>query len=230
MSKSAVVIGVNGALGRSVCSAFQRAGYTVIGTDLQPTVADVNIPIDSAVSYAESSKQVAQKVSEASPKVDAVICVAGGWNGGYPKDDDVFTSLENMYNMNMKSALLAAHIASRFLKEDGLFVLTGASAALGPTPFMVAYGMTKAATHHLLDSVVADSNFPQGTRAVAILPLTLDTPSNRAAMPTADYSTWTPVDDIANKLVSWSDKQEAITSGDKYLIKTAEGVTSWTKA
>jgi len=49
-----------------------------------------------------------------------------------------------MFEFNVQSSVAAAHIAANSLKEGGLLVLTGADAAIGPTPLMIAYGITKA--------------------------------------------------------------------------------------
>lgn len=73
-----------------------------------------------------------------------------------------------------------------------MVVLTGASAALGTTPGMLGYGMSKAATHFLVQSMAADPLFRKATVA-AILPVTIDTPSNRMAMPNAKHDDWTKV-------------------------------------
>lgn len=82
-----------------------------------------------------------------------------------------------------------------------LIVLTGASAALDPRACtaMLGYGMSKQATHFLARSLAAwfeeqQAGKGQGQATVAaVLPTTLDTPANRAAMPTADFGAWTKV-------------------------------------
>ena len=49
---------------------------------------------------------------------------------------------------------------------------------------MIGYGMAKAAVHQLVKSLAAEkSGLPAGTLAVALLPITLDTPMNRKFMP-----------------------------------------------
>ena len=82
----------------------------------------------------------------------------------------------------------------------------GAAAAMGPTPGMPAYGLTKAATHHLLSSLSAeDGGLPSGSSANALMPQTIDTKSNREAMPDADYSEWVKPEDIAIELRMWTE-------------------------
>lgn len=80
----------------------------------------------------------------------------------------------------------------------GLITLPGAKAGLEGTPGMIGYGMAKAAVHHLTKSLGAPlSGLPQGCVALALLPVTLDTPMNRKWMPNADTSQWTPLEFIS---------------------------------
>lgn len=103
-----------------------------------------------------------------------------------------------MLKQSVWSSVIASSIASKYLKPGGILVLTGAKAALGPTPGMIGYGLAKAAVHHLTKSL-ADENggLPTGAYVFSILPVTLDTPMNRKWMPKADTSTWTPLEFVA---------------------------------
>lgn len=63
---------------------------------------------------------------------------------------------------------------------------------------MIGYGLAKAAVHQLTKSLSAPkSGLPANAKAVAILPITLDTPMNRKFMPKADFSSWTPLETVA---------------------------------
>jgi hypothetical protein len=48
------------------------------------------------------------------------------------------------------------------------------------------------------------SGLPIDTIVTCVLPITIDTPSNRSAMPTADRSTWTPTASFANSVFAWA--------------------------
>lgn len=107
-----------------------------------------------------------------------------------------------MWMQSVWSSLISASLASKYLKEGGVLTLTGAKAALEPTPGMIGYGTAKAAVHHLTKSLAAkDGGLPENSLTVAILPVMLDTPMNRKWMPKADVSTWTPLEYVA-KLVN----------------------------
>nr|KAJ3421497.1 hypothetical protein HK105_003298 [Polyrhizophydium stewartii] len=88
---------------------------------------------------------------------------------------------------------------------------------------MIAYGLAKAAVHQLVKSASGpNSGLPAGAKVTAI---TLDTPMNRKFMPDADTSTWTPMDFVANKFLSWADGTEPVESGSLLRLVTADHKT-----
>jgi len=120
-----------------------------------------------------------------------------------------------MWRQSVWSSLISSSLASSHLKDGGLLTLTGAKAALEPTPGMIGYGMAKAAVHHLTKSLSQkDGGLPNESTVVAILPITLDTPMNRKWMPKADFSTWTPLDFVAELFYNWSSGKNRPNSGD----------------
>lgn len=102
--------------------------------------------------------------------------------------------------------------------------MIGATPALSATPGMMGYGLAKAATHHLVQTLGATtgksmekkSKRKEGRRlrqhaesldtlsVVGILPTTIDTPSNRNGMPDADFTKWTKPRDIAAEICKWA--------------------------
>jgi hypothetical protein len=69
---------------------------------------------------------------------------------------------------------------------------------------MLAYGMVKSSTHYLVQSLSQDPAFlEKQASALCVVPSVIDTPGNRAGMPSEDFSNWTKSDDIADLLVNW---------------------------
>jgi NAD(P)-dependent dehydrogenase (short-subunit alcohol dehydrogenase family) len=62
-----------------------------------------------------------------------------------------------------------------------------------------AYGATKGAVMRLTESL-ADELRPDRIRVSAVLPTTIDTPQNRAAMPGADVSRWVKPSEVAEAI------------------------------
>jgi len=224
-----VVFGGGGALGRAVVKAFGDAKWRVVSVDF---AANDDAAQNVAIKGEPEADAKAVLAGLGDARADAVVSVAGGWSGGGIGDDGVFASTAKMLSFNVNSALTAAHVAAKVLKPDAdaLLVLTGALAALDATPGMIGYGMSKAATHHLLKSISApNGGLPSGARAVAVAPVTLDTPNNRKGMPKADFSTWTPCDELAAKLLEWAANAAAAAPppGSIVAVKTAAGATTY---
>ena len=89
---------------------------------------------------------------------------------------------------------------------------------------MIAYGVTKAATHHLIKSLVEDFG-KQGRTVLGLLPVTLDTPSNRSSMPSADFSSWTPLSFVAKQVLELAVSVERPPSGSLHKIVTEKNVS-----
>jgi NAD(P)-dependent dehydrogenase (short-subunit alcohol dehydrogenase family) len=142
-------------------------------------------------------------------KYDSIITVAGGWEGT-PLDSLTFIqSIENMFNMNFLSASLAAHLASKFLKENSLLLLTGASVVkkneLDCTS-MLTYQLSKQSVFNLTDTLTKYPKLlPNGTKIVNLCPGVIDTPTNRKYMGDQDTSKWVKPGTISDYLKQWSD-------------------------
>lgn len=228
--RRALVVGGSGALGSAAVSSFAEAGWRVTNVDFTSSSAAArNVALDAESDFPSRVRLVADACGEEGEVYDAVVCAAGGWGGTTPDADDFAAVCESMWQMNGQSAVLAAHLASRFLRPSvGMLTLTGAAAALDATPgFNTAYGMSKSATHHILSSLSADGGgLPDGCVANAILPSTIDTPANRNAMPDADFGEWTPPAAIAEHVLAWaSDPAQRPASGAMVRVVTAGGAT-----
>lgn len=218
-----IVYGGRGALGAKCVSHFKSNNWWVGSIDLNNNPeADLNILVEKDESLVQQESKVLTTVSDAlnGMKLDAVICVAGGWAGGNAKKDLIKNS-DMMWRQSVWSSLISSSLAASHLKEGGLLSLTGAKAALESTPGMIGYGMAKAAVHHLTNSLgQKDGGLPDNSVAVAILPITLDTPMNRQWMPKADFSTWTPLDFVAELFLNWSTGKDRPTTGSLVQLVT----------
>jgi len=224
---SVLVYGGSGQLGVIVVKEFKAAGYEVFSVDLRENPdADHSIAIAGDGSL-NDGKKVVESVHAKGKQLDAVICVAGGFVMSNIKDDAIFSTLDRLLSFNLKSAVSCSYVASHVLKENALLILTGATAGLSATPVMIAYGLTKSATHHLVDSLSKpEAGLPTGTTVAAILPITLDTPQNRKDMPSANFDNWTPLEDVAKILVNWSNGKDRPSNGALVQIKTENKKTA----
>lgn len=92
-------------------------------------------------------------------EVNLIVNAAGGWTGGDASDPEFLGKCERMWQMNVKSSILAAQLAAHHLKPHGLLVFVGAKAvALHPTPDMLAYAMAKSAVASLANNLAAQAD------------------------------------------------------------------------
>ncbi|XP_060526779.1 dihydropteridine reductase [Cylas formicarius] len=228
-----LIYGGRGALGAKCVSHFKANSFWVGSIDLaENPEANCNIVVDKNESFAGQETSIIAAVGEAlkDERLDGIFCVAGGWAGGNAKKD-LCKNSELMWQQSVCSSLIAASLAAKYLNESGVLQLTGAKAALEPTPGMIGYGLAKSAVHHLTKSLADKSGgLPENSVVLAILPVTLDTPMNRKWMPDADRSTWTPLEFVADLFVKWAKREGRPESGTLLQLVTKESRTSVTAA
>merc|ERR1711865_638303 len=234
--RRALVVGGNGSLGRSVAGAFRaNPDWHIISADVtdphskgaDPHSAHEHIRLDPA-SWHLDIDDIVEEVGE----LDFLVCAAGGWGGGTLGDEDCVDVFEQLWRMNVCSAIGAAQLGVKCMRPGGMVVLTGAIGALDETPNMVAYGMAKSAVHQLVLSY-PDDGIPKddgGIEICAILPGVIDTPQNRAAMPDADDTHWTPPLHIAEELSRWAGGEGRPASGSLVQIRTHKSKTEFVAA
>ncbi|KAI1716993.1 short chain dehydrogenase domain-containing protein [Ditylenchus destructor] len=224
-----LVYGGKGALGAAVVDYFKSKNAWVLNVDMvKNDSADANILVDPTNCWIEQESRVLKGVEQSigSEKLDAVLCVAGGWAGGNAASKDFIKNADLVWKQSVWSSAISARVAAEFLKPGGLLQLTGAAAATEGTPGMIGYGFAKAAVHQMVKSLSDEksSGLPEDALVLAILPVTLDTPMNRKWMPKADYSKWTPLSFIAESLYKWTfTNDDRPTSGGLLKFTTENG-------
>ncbi|XP_074807733.1 dihydropteridine reductase isoform X1 [Natator depressus] len=207
----------------------QQRGLWVASIDLaENEEANANVVVKMTDSFTEQADQVTADVGKllGEQKVDAILCVAGGWAGGSAKAKSLYKNSDLMWKQSVWTSTISSHLATKHLKEGGLLTLTGAKAALAGTPGMVGYGMAKGAVHQLCQSLAgANSGLPSRSAALAVLPVTLDTPVNRKSMPDADFSSWTPLEFLAETFYDWIIGKNRPSSGSLIQVVTTGGKT-----
>lgn len=223
-----LIYGGRGALGASCVQYFKNNNWWVGCIDLaENDAADCNIVVEREADWVTQEQGVLSKVETSlnGEKLDAVICVAGGWAGGNAKKDLAKNS-DLMWKQSVWSSAISATVGANHLKDGGLLALTGANPALAGTPGMIGYGMAKAAVHQLTKSLAGEnSGLPENSLVVSILPITLDTPMNRKWMPNADFGTWTPLEFIAELFHKWTTGKERPANGSLVKLVTENAKT-----
>jgi NAD(P)-dependent dehydrogenase (short-subunit alcohol dehydrogenase family) len=204
MTEVALVTGAAGALGSEVARTLHERGCKLALVD-GPQAADrlkqlatslggacfVAGDVTSQATWAEAMPRIERELGEAPSKA---ALVAGAWRGGKAlhaeADDGVWRTMMTA-NVETVYASLRALLPPMVARRHGSIVVIGSRAAVAPATSAGAagYAASKAAVVALAQAVAAEV-LEHGVRVNAVLPSTLDTPANRAAMPKADPAKW----------------------------------------
>ncbi len=205
--KVVLVTGANGGLGTFITRAFLDAGATVIGSSRKIQQSDFSSPNFTALpgdfSSLSNAKAVVDQVVARFGKLDVLAHTVGGFAGGQSVANTDDATFQRMLDLNLNSVFHAVRAALPALRKagSGRIIAIGSRAALEPGAGVGAYSASKAAMVSLMRTVALE-NQDAGLTANVLLPGTMDTPANRAAMPKADFSKWVQPAHVAS-LVLW---------------------------
>jgi len=210
--RNVLASGGTGALGRAVVRAFLEAGDRVV----VPWIVDAEREgMEREFAQALGTGQLAlleADVAEAEGAAAAVKAAdplgvlvngAGGFAGGTPVWETELEAWDAMYRANLRTATSLCRAAAPGLRarEGGCVVNVAATPAWTRPPNLAAYTASKAGVVVLTEALQKELE-GTGVRVNAVAPTTIDTPANRAAMPDADPSAWTPPEAIA-RVILW---------------------------
>jgi NAD(P)-dependent dehydrogenase (short-subunit alcohol dehydrogenase family) len=123
-------------------------------------------------------------------RIDALVNVAGGFAWETVADGSLAT-WDRLYATNLRSAVAASKAVLPHLNTDGRgrIVNVGALAALKAAAGMGAYAASKAGVMRFTEAL-AEELKERGITVNAVMPSIIDTPANRADMPTAAFDRW----------------------------------------
>lgn len=204
--KIVLVTGADGGLGRHVTQAFLDAGATVVG--LAPRIQasafsqPAFVPLAAEIGSVESASAAVEQIVRRHGRIDVLAHLVGGFSGGPSVAETDEADFDRMFELNVKVAfyMLRAVIPEMRKAGSGRVIAIGSRAAQDPGPGVGAYSASKAALVSLIRTVAVE-NKDAGITANILLPGTMDTPGNRAAMPEADRSGWVQPTAVASLIV-----------------------------
>ena len=218
-SRHVVVTGGTGALGRAVVEALLRGGAEVHVPYLHAAEAErfplrteprlrLAGPIDLA-SEAEVGRFYAGV-----PTLWSSIHLAGGFAMGAIADADRAALMQQL-EMNLVSCYLCCRAAVAGMRKGGgggRIVNVAARPALEPRQGagMTAYTAAKAAVAAFTQAL-GEELAPDGILVNAVAPSIMDTPANRAAMPTAKHELWPKVEEVAATILFLASTENRVT-------------------
>jgi NAD(P)-dependent dehydrogenase (short-subunit alcohol dehydrogenase family) len=212
--RDVLVFGAAGALGAGVAAAFAHAGASVTGVDLaEPPVDRQQAGISyRAVDVLDDDALAA--LFDQRPAPWAVISTVGGFAPKRPLAELDAAELRGQIELNLVSAALITKHALGAMQPagQGRIVHTASRAALVHAGSGFAYSVSKLGVVHLVSMAAADV---RGTRVTVncVVPSIIDTPANRAAMPSADHDAWPKVPDIARTYLYLASPDAGLVNG-----------------
>lgn len=212
-----LISGASGNMGQAMVSKFLAEGFRVTG--LVPPNDKIKMDVSdpaftrSTVDLGNETEtaQAIQELIQTNGRIDAAILTVGGFAMG----DIAATTGEDItrqYQLNFLTAYHAARPLFLHMKANG----KGKIFLVGSRPGMdmkngkgmTAYALAKSMIFRLSELLNEEA---RGTEVVTsvIVPSTIDTPQNRAAMPDADFNQWVSPAAIAEAAYFYCTEQAA---------------------
>ena len=205
--KIVLVTGANGGLGNFVTQAFLDAGAIVIWSSRKISQSEFKsanfVALPAELTSHDAAKTLVDQVIGRFQRLDVLAHTVGAFAGGATVAETDDATWHRMFDLNLNATfnILRAALPALRRAGNGRIIAIGSRAAVDPGAAVGAYSASKAAMVSLVRTVAIE-NRDAGVTANVILPGTIDTPTNRAAMPQADFSKWVQPANIAS-LVVW---------------------------
>jgi len=197
----AVITGASGALGQAVVTRLGHdSELALIARHAAPAPHGM-LTLAADVTSDDAMAHAAGLIAKRFGSIQALVHVAGGFEMGEPVHGLSRASWDRMMDLNAWSfATVTRHLVPLLRGgAGGSIVAVSAAAAARGDAQKGAYAASKAALQRLVESLAAELR-ADGIRVNSVAPATLDTPANRAAMPGAEVSAWTPLDAAADTI------------------------------
>jgi NAD(P)-dependent dehydrogenase (short-subunit alcohol dehydrogenase family) len=207
---TAVVTGAAGNLGRAVFRAFADRGANVALVDRRvDRLVDRYGPANDRTLYVGADLResgdaaaVAQRTRERFGRIDVLCNVAGAFRMGDAVHETPDATWDLLFDANVRSLRNMVRAVVPVLLEGGggRIVNVGAYSARTGVANMGAYTAAKTVVLRLTEAMAAELR-SRNINVNCVLPGTLDTPDNRAAMPAADPARFVSLADVAEAIV-----------------------------
>ncbi len=205
----ALVTGGTGALGQAVTRTLLADGATVH----VPYIVDAErAQLQAVVKGDAAGRLIMERVDVADMaalgrfvdaararqgRLDALVTLIGGFAGGSLLETDRAT-WDRMLELNLTTVFTTtrAVVPHMVAAGRGRVVTIGSRAVMPPAAGVIAYTAAKAGVIAFTQALAQELR-GSGVTANCVLPSTMDTPANRAAMPGSDRQGWVPVESVA---------------------------------
>lgn len=207
-----MITGATGNLGQAVARAFAAANATVVlvarsETGIRQALPDLAASPNALIAPAdltdlESVQSAVDAALRAFGRIDVLANTVGGYKAGDPVHTTPVKTWDFMLDLNARTAFIISQTVIPVMLEQnhGAIIHTAARAGLSGGKNAAAYSAAKSAVIRLTESLAAELKH-NGINVNCVLPGTIDTPENRAAMPKTRHEQWVSPDAIAQVIL-----------------------------
>ena len=225
MPRVALVTGGSGALGQAITHRFLADGAVVcvpwiVEQERERLQASVDAPARSRlmlercdVGNDAAMAALATRTLERHGRIDVLVTAVGGFAmGGLVETDRATWDAQISLNLTTTYVASRAVLPSMLGAGSGRIVAVASRAVVPPAGGIIAYTVAKAGVIAFVQALAQETK-GRGVTVNAVLPSTMDTPGNRAAMPDVDPKTWTPVTAVADAIAYLGGESAGHVSG-----------------
>jgi NAD(P)-dependent dehydrogenase (short-subunit alcohol dehydrogenase family) len=206
-SRTVLITGAAGNLGRAVARAFADAGDKLLLLDRHQDRLDAAfgphteqlLPVAVNLLDRDATRVVVDHAKSTLGPVDVLCHLAGGFDMGKSVHETPDADWEAMFDLNVRTLLhiVSAVVPHMLAHGGGRIVTVGANSALKGVAHMGPYVAAKSSVIRLTETLSAELR-ERHINVNCVLPCIIDTPENRAAMPGADPEKWVKPLDLAS--------------------------------
>ena len=225
MPRVALVTGGSGALGQAITHRFLRDGLVVcvpwiVERERERLQASVDAPARTRLMLERcdvgddaAMAALAARTLDRHGRIDVLVTAVGGFAMGGLTDTDRAT-WDGQLALNLTTTYVACRaVLPAMLKAgSGRIVAVASRAVVPPAGGFIAYTVAKSGVIAFVQALAQETR-GRGVTVNVVLPSTMDTPANRAAMPDVDPATWTPVTAVADGIAYLSGEAAGHVTG-----------------
>ncbi len=225
--KVALVTGATGGLGRVIVRRLVEQGARVAAVyrdeaKFRSLLAELSAPPEAVagfpadVTVEASVLDLVQKVVARFGRIDIALAAAGAYRGGADIAGAGTEDWDSLMSLNLRAVFLCLKsVLPHMVRQNyGRIVAVSARQAVDrrARARSGAYSVSKAGLVVLVETI-AEEFKKYDITANCLLPGTIDTPSNRAALPGSDASKWVQPEDIAEAALFLASEDSRAVNG-----------------
>lgn len=213
-TKSVLITGAGGGVGSVVAQRLLKTGYN-LGLSYRSSShenylksldgfnEDQVVLLPSDLNNPKEADAIVRKMREQFGQIDMLFNAVGGWLGGKKLHEHMLDELQKMLLIDMVPTfnIMKSILPEMEKQQSGRIVNFISMAIFGGEANNAIYAASKAAVNAFSQGAAQEYS-DKNIQVFTIAPSTINTESNRQAMPNADHSEWVSVDAIADLAVS----------------------------